>query len=156
MSGLFTSCATPASSSPAAAKRPCSSARSRSTRVIALKCSAKRPSSSDPRTGTPTVRSPSATCARPTSSSRSGRSEEHTSELQSRSDLVCRLLLEKKKKTKIQAQIERKHKYHRKEVTRRIPTDDAHQGMPSCCLVEPHCASADRRWITRQSRRRQR
>src|SRR5438034_1816784 len=29
------------------------------------------------------------------------RSEEHTSELQSHSDLVCRLLLEKKKKTKI-------------------------------------------------------
>src|SRR3982750_4923498 len=28
---------------------------------------------------------------------RKGRSEEHTSELQSRSDLVCRLLLEKKK-----------------------------------------------------------
>src|SRR5438105_10220194 len=28
-----------------------------------------------------------------------GRSEEHTSELQSRVDLVCRLLLEKKKKT---------------------------------------------------------
>src|SRR2546428_7388470 len=28
-----------------------------------------------------------------------GRSEEHTSELQSRSDLVCRLLLEKKKIT---------------------------------------------------------
>src|SRR2546421_8641783 len=28
----------------------------------------------------------------------SNRSEEHTSELQSRSDLVCRLLLEKKKK----------------------------------------------------------
>src|SRR6266513_5256809 len=30
-------------------------------------------------------------------SSRRGRSEEHTSELQSRFDLVCRLLLEKKK-----------------------------------------------------------
>src|SRR5438874_2784089 len=30
------------------------------------------------------------------------RSEEHTSELQSRRDLVCRLLLEKKKKKKIQ------------------------------------------------------
>src|SRR5690349_22251595 len=30
----------------------------------------------------------------------SHRSEEHTSELQSRRDLVCRLLLEKKKKTK--------------------------------------------------------
>src|SRR2546421_13117443 len=34
------------------------------------------------------------------------RSEEHTSELQSRSDLVCRLLLEKKKKRK------RKHMIH--------------------------------------------
>src|SRR5438105_14295131 len=31
---------------------------------------------------------------------RQGRSEEHTSELQSRVDLVCRLLLEKKKKKK--------------------------------------------------------
>src|SRR5260221_8250487 len=31
-----------------------------------------------------------------------GRSEEHTSELQSHSDLVCRLLLEKKKKKKKQ------------------------------------------------------
>src|SRR2546422_2121494 len=30
------------------------------------------------------------------------RSEEHTSELQSRLHLVCRLLLEKKKKTKVQ------------------------------------------------------
>src|SRR2546421_5959439 len=32
------------------------------------------------------------------------RSEEHTSELQSRSDLVCRLLLEKKKNTQPQTQ----------------------------------------------------
>src|SRR2546430_8015269 len=31
------------------------------------------------------------------------RSEEHTSELQSQSNLVCRLLLEKKKKTKTKA-----------------------------------------------------
>src|SRR5437667_3157284 len=31
---------------------------------------------------------------------REGRSEEHTSELQSHHDLVCRLLLEKKNKTK--------------------------------------------------------
>src|SRR5690606_40397196 len=31
-----------------------------------------------------------------------GRSEEHTSELQSRENLVCRLLLEKKKRTMIQ------------------------------------------------------
>src|SRR2546421_9482366 len=35
---------------------------------------------------------------------RTNRSEEHTSELQSRSDLVCRLLLEKKKKLKIRHQ----------------------------------------------------
>src|SRR5207302_8325609 len=33
---------------------------------------------------------------------RSGRSEEHTSELQSRENLVCRLLLEKKKENKSQ------------------------------------------------------
>src|SRR2546427_7032429 len=33
------------------------------------------------------------------------RSEEHTSELQSQSNLVCRLLLEKKKKTKINREI---------------------------------------------------
>src|SRR5438034_8071418 len=36
------------------------------------------------------------------STSRDVRSEEHTSELQSHSDLVCRLLLEKKKKKKKQ------------------------------------------------------
>src|SRR5438034_4017845 len=36
-----------------------------------------------------------------TAAERSGRSEEHTSELQSHSDLVCRLLLEKKKKNMI-------------------------------------------------------
>src|SRR2546421_3613917 len=36
------------------------------------------------------------------------RSEEHTSELQSRSDLVCRLLLEKKKKKKRDTRRERK------------------------------------------------
>src|SRR5690349_22323118 len=38
-----------------------------------------------------------------------GRSEEHTSELQSRRDLVCRLLLEKKKKNKIISNRYRKH-----------------------------------------------
>src|SRR2546422_6699726 len=41
------------------------------------------------------ARRPTLTCMRGTS-----RSEEHTSELQSRLHLVCRLLLEKKKKTK--------------------------------------------------------
>src|SRR2546427_7292291 len=38
------------------------------------------------------------------------RSEEHTSELQSQSNLVCRLLLEKKKKKKIEIDILRKIK----------------------------------------------
>src|SRR2546430_13043771 len=39
-------------------------------------------------------------CVAPGPSFRMGRSEEHTSELQSQSNLVCRLLLEKKKRTK--------------------------------------------------------
>src|SRR5438034_6341793 len=38
------------------------------------------------------------------------RSEEHTSELQSHSDLVCRLLLEKKKKKKKQKNANRKRR----------------------------------------------
>src|SRR5688572_32621922 len=38
--------------------------------------------------------------ARPASATSACRSEEHTSELQSQSNLVCRLLLEKKKKKK--------------------------------------------------------
>src|SRR5438034_3789506 len=38
------------------------------------------------------------TTMRSRTDTRCGRSEEHTSELQSHSDLVCRLLLEKKKK----------------------------------------------------------
>src|SRR5215204_7636496 len=43
------------------------------------------------------------------------RSEEHTSELQSHSDLVCRLLLEKKKKIKIQLFILKKKKKNKKK-----------------------------------------
>src|SRR2546427_6753256 len=38
-----------------------------------------------------------------------GRSEEHTSELQSQSNLVCRLLLEKKKKTRTRCSDQYKH-----------------------------------------------
>src|SRR2546427_9384117 len=41
---------------------------------------------------------------------RSGRSEEHTSELQSQSNLVCRLLLEKKKKNNEEPEIEQQQK----------------------------------------------
>src|SRR5438034_7424110 len=44
------------------------------------------------------------------------RSEEHTSELQSHSDLVCRLLLEKKKKKK--QHIKYHNKKHRRHITR--------------------------------------
>src|SRR5215211_8885345 len=42
------------------------------------------------------------------------RSEEHTSELQSHSDLVCRLLLEKKKKIKTNSQLPKKKNKHAK------------------------------------------
>src|SRR6266536_5240537 len=45
------------------------------------------------------------------------RSEEHTSELQSRVDLVCRLLLEKKKENNIKL-INRKKKKKNKKITR--------------------------------------
>src|SRR5438874_9787640 len=44
--------------------------------------------------------------------SHSRRSEEHTSELQSRRDLVCRLLLEKKKKNNKIKTIKQKYKDH--------------------------------------------
>src|SRR5216683_7735303 len=43
------------------------------------------------------------------------RSEEHTSELQSRSDLVCRLLLEKKKKKKNNNLIKKKKKKNKQK-----------------------------------------
>src|SRR5688572_31158637 len=43
---------------------------------------------------------------RPRPGRRWGRSEEHTSELQSQSNLVCRLLLEKKNKTKNAAKLQ--------------------------------------------------
>src|SRR2546427_9305087 len=52
---------------------------------------------------------------------RSGRSEEHTSELQSQSNLVCRLLLEKKKK-------QERH---------RITMDEINDKMPDNNINEP-------------------
>src|SRR6266496_5847061 len=54
-----------------------------------------------------------ATCCRGWSGLR--RSEEHTSELQSRRDLVCRLLLEKKKKKKSKKNKEKKKKQKKKK-----------------------------------------
>src|SRR2546428_4211451 len=47
------------------------------------------------------------------------RSEEHTSELQSRSDLVCRLLLEKKKKNK-NSQTRTTHSRHPTRIPQRL------------------------------------
>src|SRR2546430_6641870 len=55
----------------------------------------RRGSRSTPRPGSSAGRSP------PGAAIPSRRSEEHTSELQSQSNLVCRLLLEKKKKKKL-------------------------------------------------------
>src|SRR5438034_5147612 len=46
---------------------------------------------------------------------RSTRSEEHTSELQSHSDLVCRLLLEKKKQKKTNSNQQTQHKYRARQ-----------------------------------------
>src|SRR2546427_5850990 len=59
--------------------------------------------------------------ARPISPSSSRRSEEHTSELQSQSNLVCRLLLEKKK------QKHTKSKAKKQEISRQRLTDDTTQ-----------------------------
>src|SRR5215475_14631676 len=49
-----------------------------------------------------------------------GRSEEHTSELQSRENLVCRLLLEKKKKTNKNKKLRKKIKKQKKK--KKLPT----------------------------------
>src|SRR5438105_9916769 len=63
--------------------------------------SKRRSSAGSGRTGFPSAKSPFWP-GRPIPASRLWRrSEEHTSELQSRVDLVCRLLLEKKKKKKL-------------------------------------------------------
>src|SRR2546429_1227489 len=60
------------------------------------------------------------------------RSEEHTSELQSRLHLVCRLLLEKKKKHNVRGRI---HGHNRKRQVRSNSIEEAH-GMreehPKC------------------------
>src|SRR5215204_7489155 len=61
----------------------------------------------------PAGRSRSHTCA-PAGPGSRPRSEEHTSELQSHSDLVCRLLLEKKKKYKKKNLSKKKKKNYQK------------------------------------------
>src|SRR6266496_5909912 len=53
---------------------------------------------------------------------RDGRSEEHTSELQSRRDLVCRLLLEKKKRTIHREMVQTKKEHKHREQNKIIKT----------------------------------
>src|SRR2546422_7685425 len=62
-----------------------------------LSCRPPRPGSSRPASSRARTLRSSGPCARPRAARRPFRSEEHTSELQSRLHLVCRLLLEKKK-----------------------------------------------------------
>src|SRR5712664_898620 len=59
---------------------------------------------------------------RSTSGSPPWRSEEHTSVLQSRSDLVCRLLLEKKKKIKVRLVTKKKKKKVKKKKIKNVNT----------------------------------
>src|SRR5688572_32583203 len=75
------------------------STNTKTTTVAATAVAALHPASRH--LGGATGRSRVAPCARPVriaAWTRLARSEEHTSELQSQSNLVCRLLLEKKKK----------------------------------------------------------
>src|SRR5438034_1788612 len=69
---------------------------------------------SQARAASPACQPPRAASGRPIAPCRRScgrsRSEEHTSELQSHSDLVCRLLLEKKKKKKRSKNKNTKHK----------------------------------------------
>src|SRR2546422_2764783 len=64
--------------------------------------SEKDPSQPPLNTSANAFRRPEAAASNPGVAQLTFRSEEHTSELQSRLHLVCRLLLEKKKKTEIQ------------------------------------------------------
>src|SRR5690349_22961050 len=79
-----------ASSRSARSRSPTASSASTSSQVSAPVTHGLVETQRMPRPGTTKVSQRSSTSAR--------RSEEHTSELQSRRDLVCRLLLEKKKK----------------------------------------------------------
>src|SRR5437016_8179034 len=54
------------------------------------------------------------------------RSEEHTSELQSLTNLVCRLLLEKKKKNKRRTRTQNKNKLNNKPHPRQPPSQKTH------------------------------
>src|SRR5690606_39898495 len=71
------------------------------------------PASSAPRAAWPPAPRPGRRPRPASSTPAPPRSEEHTSELQSRENLVCRLLLEKKKKLIAPTQCARQHHTHR-------------------------------------------
>src|SRR5690349_23341957 len=75
------------------------------------------------------MRIPTSRASASAASSRDERSEEHTSELQSRRDLVCRLLLEKKKK--------KERKEIRQDKNRIVQTDVGEVLTESGCGQEP-------------------
>src|SRR5688572_31291381 len=77
--------------------------------------------------GTPPS-APTPSARGPSPSRRSRRSEEHTSELQSQSNLVCRLLLEKKKYRHSEKQ-EYDHKLRQGERADSMPDDMRDEGM---------------------------
>src|SRR5215475_3248682 len=75
------------------------------------------PSSSRAWAGVPAAKKTQSPGAAPAAPAR--RSEEHTSELQSRENLVCRLLLEKKKKTKKYNKKKKKKKKKKKNIKKK-------------------------------------
>src|SRR5207247_7090440 len=94
---------------------------------------------------------PSPRCTAP----RSPRSEEHTSELQSRVDLVCRLLLEKKKK-KTKIEIKNRKKIDKKDKkckviivnSVRIPINSIHHEETRLVLTRQECDNRRVRIVT--------
>src|SRR5207249_7816642 len=66
------------------------------------------------------------------------RSEEHTSELQSRFDLVCRLLLEKKKKHTREATIIISQSSSANTITPRYRSPNNHINYPSPSIYSTH------------------
>src|SRR2546430_6357980 len=80
------------------------------TTAVGLRATVPPTTITSPVTTAPVSRIASPLMTSSVPSTRPARSEEHTSELQSQSNLVCRLLLEKKKKK--QRHINRSHDHH--------------------------------------------
>src|SRR2546422_5540808 len=78
--------------------------------AVATRSASERPANRPSRTNRSTNRSPNSSRPVDLGGRRRRRSEEHTSELQSRLHLVCRLLLEKKKKTENDRQSPARHR----------------------------------------------